>query len=111
MDSFNEYREKALRTVNPDADALTMAVIGMTGELGEYAEIVKKYVFHQRPMSQVEAVRELGDMLWYLNLACHSQGVTLAHVAEVNIIKLGERHPERWSGDYHSKDNTKGADS
>lgn len=105
MDSFTEYQEKALRTANPDADLLTMGALGLAGEVGEYAEEVKKYLFHHRPMSQVEVALELGDILWYLSVAAHSQGLTLERIAEMNIIKLGERHPERWSGDYHSKDN------
>lgn len=106
MDSFNEYQAKALRTANPEADLLSMSAMGLPGEVGEYVEIVKKYIFHHRPMAQVDVALELGDILWYLAVAAHVQGLTLSHIAEMNIIKLGERHPERWSGDYHSKDNT-----
>lgn len=105
MDSITEYQNRALRTVNPDADLLVMSSLGLSGEVGEYNEIVKKHVFHHRPMSQVEACLELGDILWYLAVAAHSQGLTLERVAEANIIKLSERHPERWSGDYHATDN------
>lgn len=106
MDSLTEYQQRAIRTANPDADLLVMSSLGLSGEVGEYNEIVKKYLFHHRQMKEVDVCLELGDILWYLAIAAHAQGLTLERVAEANIMKLSERHPERWSGDYHAKDNT-----
>lgn len=106
VDSLTEYQQRAIRTANPDADLLVMSSLGLSGEVGEYNEIVKKYLFHHRQMKEVDVCLELGDILWYLAIAAHAQGLTLERVAEANIMKLSERHPERWSGDYHAKDNT-----
>ena len=38
-----------------------------------------------------ELVKELGDVLWYINALAIELGVSLEHVAEVNIEKLKGR--------------------
>jgi NTP pyrophosphatase (non-canonical NTP hydrolase) len=41
----------------------------------------------------VRMVDELGDVLWYVSEIASCLGVTLEHVAEVNVEKLRKRYP------------------
>ena len=91
---FKEYREKALRTVNPECPDLQLnAMLGLCGEVGEVSEHIKKHRFHGKPFDSVKYRDELGDVLWYLNAAAEADGTTLEAIAERNIEKLEERHP------------------
>jgi len=100
----NEYQQRALRT-SPDCPPhavrptsapdvrLTNAALGLTGEAGEFAELIKKWLYHDKPLDKAAAVAELGDVLWYLSLAADALGVTLEHVMVANIDKLQRRYP------------------
>ena len=92
-----EYSKLALGTA-PDtnlSNRILLGALGLTGEAGEVAELVKKHVFHDHLLDRSKLIRELGDVLWYLNfLAVKVADVSLATVMEVNITKLAARYPE-----------------
>jgi NTP pyrophosphatase (non-canonical NTP hydrolase) len=91
----NEYQELALRTAAQRGEnALVVAGLGLCGEAGEFAEIVKKNVFHGHTLDTEKALKELGDVAWYLALAADSIGYSLNAVFERNITKLKERYPD-----------------
>lgn len=74
---------------------LLLGAIGLTGEAGETAEVVKKHVFHGYPLDRIKLEKELGDVLWYLNfLAIRGCGCGLQQIMESNINKLAARYPE-----------------
>lgn len=107
---FREYQEKAGRTVNPaltENEQLINAALGLSGEAGEFAEVVKKWRFQEHDFDRDKAIKELGDVLWYLNLGAVSLGINLEEIAERNILKLQQRYPERFSG-HHSRNRTPG---
>lgn len=107
-----EYGEKALRTApdNPrkpgtrdleitgDQKQLLLMALGLCGEAGEVAEMVKKHVFHGHPMDDGKVLlllKELGDILWYINYgAVRCVGVPIESVMQANIDKLAARYPE-----------------
>lgn len=93
--TFSQYSLLALRTA-AGAD-LTMAALGLAGEMGEFVEMVKKDRFHSKPIDKARAKKELGDVLWYWNLACKMLELDPAEVAQGNIAKLRERYPEGYS--------------
>lgn len=67
------------------------AALGLTGEAGELANMVKKTAYHGAPndSAHLEGVlSELGDVLWYLQLACNQHGYTLEGVQKYNRAKL-----------------------
>lgn len=69
--------------------------LGLTGEAGEYADKVKRIIRGDSGASSVEAqdqrIEELGDVLWYLANACIEEGISLSHVARINLDKLFAR--------------------
>lgn len=100
MMTINEYQKEAARTMNdrvPDLTAEDLAMLnyalGLNGEAGEVAEIVKKSVFHGRDYLLGGLDKELGDVLWYVAAICTTAGIDMATVLERNVRKLQARYP------------------
>ena len=97
---MNEYQKAAMRTANPEKmgarDALTNAALGLNGEAGEFADIIKKAFFQGYVIDGAALEKEVGDVLWYCALAATAIGVGLEEIAQKNIDKLTARYPERF---------------
>ena len=75
---------------------LMTAAMGMGGEAGEFSEIVKKLVFHRKPLTdeiRTHLAKELGDQIWYWTNACRAIGVDPNQVIADNVTKLQSRYP------------------
>jgi NTP pyrophosphatase (non-canonical NTP hydrolase) len=71
--NVTEYQSLAMRTKShpdPNCDYLELARIGLIGELGEIAEMVKKDKYHGKMIDRAELLKECGDFMWYLALYC-----------------------------------------
>lgn len=74
---------------------LTYPALGLCGEAGEVAELIKKMhrddngclTFGRREKLK----KELGDVLWYLAEISRQAGLNLSEVASANIEKLRTR--------------------
>ena len=101
MNGFDTYQQLAMRTAKPMEvqDDLLHAALGLTGEAGEFADCIKKHWAYSQPLDNQNAVEELGDLLWYIALACNALDVQLADVAAMNIEKLRKRYPNRYQHD------------
>ena len=95
--TFNEYQAAALRTAKPRQDyreRMMEGVLGLCGEAGEVADMVKKSAYQGHLMTTAGVAEELGDVLWYAALVAKAAGLTLDEVARGNIEKLWKRYPE-----------------
>lgn len=79
---------------NTDLGGLLNGCLGLAGESGELLDIVKKWVFHEKPLDQEHLKKELGDVLWYVALISYSMAWDLDEVMELNVNKLKARYPE-----------------
>ncbi len=95
---FEEYQTEAKQTAlyPRRLENLEYPTLGLAGEAGEVANIVKKI---QRDFDGVitDEVRlklkdELGDVLWYISACADELGLTLTEIAEYNVDKLAKRH-------------------
>ena len=94
---LNEYQELAARTLGRDRtheQQLANAALGLTGEAGETADIIKKHLFHATPLDQDALIKELGDCLWYIGAFATVLGLSLDDIAQKNVDKLRKRYPE-----------------
>jgi len=92
----NYFQHACLRTWNHNLtqkDALLNATIGLTGEAGEVADLVKKTVYHGHPQDLTKLSKEVGDVLYYVAVLSHIAGFDLAQVMQANIDKLKARYP------------------
>ena len=95
--NLNEYQTASARTMRTDMDEMTaLAVLGLglTGEAGEVAEVIKKHVGHGHELDHEAVTKELGDVLWYVAAIATTLDIDLATVAAVNIAKLRARYPD-----------------
>lgn len=93
---INEYQVEALRTasgMNKDCPMWLNGVLGLTGESGECADIVKKHLAQGHPFDKEHLAKELGDVAWYLAVTAHAIGYDLETVLQMNVDKLRKRYP------------------
>ena len=76
-----------------DIGGVLNGVLGLTGESGEFADIIKKWIFHQKELDIDHAKKELGDVMWYVAMICESFDWSLDEVMGMNIDKLIARYP------------------
>lgn len=100
--NFNEYQKLTERTA-PKEDEMSRELriatygLGIAGEAGEVADIIKKEVGHKHPADPLKILNELGDDMWYLTRIAAEYGFTMEEVAIANIKKLKERYPDGFS--------------
>jgi NTP pyrophosphatase (non-canonical NTP hydrolase) len=76
---------------------LYVSTLGIAGEAGEFADLIKKQAGHGHASDPVKEKKELGDILWYVADVCTKKGYDLGEVAALNIEKLKARYPEGFS--------------
>lgn len=90
---FDEYQvESATTAKNNIKNNVPYLALGLTGEAGEVAELVKKAIRDTGGSLDTDKLKkELGDVLWYVSqLASHYQ-IDLSDVANGNLNKLFSR--------------------
>lgn len=93
----NEYQKLALRTAtNVDDKDLCIqeGALGLSGEAGEVADLIKKWMFQGHDMDKEKLIRELGDVCWYISLIALGVGGSLEEILKTNIDKLKDRYPD-----------------
>ena len=94
---MDDYQRDAARTRNPELDArarLMDAAAGLAEESGEVLALVRKHLYQGRDLDRAQLTEELGDALWCLAAVAGDAGLTLADVADANLGKLRQRHPD-----------------
>lgn len=99
VQSFDDYQKQALSTaVFPEEYVILYPALGLNGEAGEVAELVKKMIRDDEGILSEERrtrlVGEAGDVLWYLAVLCANAGISLTDVALNNLLKLSIRQKE-----------------
>lgn len=90
----NAYQTLAMRTAREACRNLSNVGLGLAGEAGECADIIKKYLHQGHPFNREKFLKELGDVAWYLALGCTVVGAKLDDVLRGNIEKLKNRYPD-----------------
>lgn len=111
------YREFVLSRLNPAAtrqERIVNAALGLAGETAEateelggetapsglalagarFADVIKKHVCHYKPINRAAALKELGDVRFYLELAAWCMDATMQEVEDCNRDKLKARVPQ-----------------
>jgi NTP pyrophosphatase (non-canonical NTP hydrolase) len=90
-----------------DVGGIFNAALGLSGEIGEFNDLLKKWVFHQKEIDVEHAKKELGDIMWYVAMMCQSFGWELNDILQMNIEKLKLRYPDGFDVNLanHRKEN------
>ena len=98
----NEYQKLAMRTSNSEVSEIAHLVngaLGLTGEAGEVADIVKKHAMQGHALNTEHIAKECGDCLWYIAETATAIGYDLDTIMEMNIEKLKKRYPDGFSAE------------
>ena len=98
----NEYQALAMRTsrkdLSPDYHLLNGA-LGLNGESGEVADMVKKNWMQGHDLDFDHLAKELGDCMWYVAETATAIGYDLDTIMQMNIDKLKARYPDGFDTD------------
>lgn len=95
--TINEYQFLAQRTSNralSKDDRLLNGVLGLVGESGEIADLLKKHRMQGHTLDFEHLAKELGDVCWYIAETASSIGCDLETIMKMNIEKLQKRYPD-----------------
>jgi NTP pyrophosphatase (non-canonical NTP hydrolase) len=98
--TLDAYQADAARTLAMPLDSqlqLAVLALGLTGEAGEVADLLKKELGHGHDADDVKLSKELGDVLWYIAALASKRGLSLSCIAQGNIDKLKARYPDGFS--------------
>ena len=77
-----------------DIGGIFNSCLGLSSEVGEFNDMIKKWIFHEKPLDIDHAKKEAGDICWYLAMLCESFGWSLDEIMQMNVDKLKSRYPE-----------------
>ena len=75
---------------------LLTASVGLSGEVGEFNDIVKKILFQGKEIDEdtkKHLKSELSDICWYMVQAIKALDSSWEEIFDINIDKLSERYP------------------
>ena len=79
----------------PNMEGISYCTLGLVGEAGEIADKVKKILRDHGGELTHELkdglVKEMGDVLWYLNALANELNVNMEFVAQTNVDKIESR--------------------
>lgn len=98
---LKDYQDFVAAQMSPDSvkdlnSMLGVAGLGIAGEGGEFADLVKKVLYHGMEFDETirqKMIKELGDSIFYITFAAtHICGLNLDDIWEANYKKLKERY-------------------
>lgn len=109
---LNEYQKKAMSTCMPSCENISYMLLNLVGEVGELSSKIAKHIrkgnmtiggkclpngLHSSLKGEewlttdIELMKEAGDILWQLSGVCSVMGWELNDVAKMNLEKLAAR--------------------
>jgi NTP pyrophosphatase (non-canonical NTP hydrolase) len=106
---MNDFIKLAIRTeldyskVRVDETILRLnhAAEGMSTEANEFLDVIKKAFYYNKPLDITNLKEEIGDLLWYIAIACDELDTTFEDEMKRVINKLQTRYPDKYT-DYHA---------
>jgi NTP pyrophosphatase (non-canonical NTP hydrolase) len=90
--SMTELQKAMLRSAlldEPRARALSVSALGLVGETGEIADLIKKYFYHGKSFDRAKLLEECGDVAWYMAYLCHTLEIDFSALKPRTFIAYG----------------------
>lgn len=97
LNSYQALADRTAKDMGTEEMNLIHAALGVTSEAGEFADAIKAHAIYGKDLDRMNCMEELGDLLWFINLACKHLGWDIIEVMQENINKLVVRYPEKYS--------------
>ncbi|MDK2790620.1 MAG: hypothetical protein PWP15_1127 [Methanothermococcus sp.] len=63
--NLRNYEKLSRRTLNENGNDIQNFKLGMIGELGEIADVIKKHKYQGHELNKEKLKEEIGDFMWY----------------------------------------------
>ena len=94
---IEEFQRLSKRTLNKELtkeQTLSNMVMGISGEAGEVADIIKKHLYQGHRLNKQHLAEELGDVMFYIVNLANTLNLDMRDILEANIKKLEARYPQ-----------------
>ena len=78
-------------------------LLGVSGEVGELVDALKKRIIYGKPLDITNIIEELGDIEFYLEGIRQGLGISRIETLIANLEKLGKRYPEGSYADHFAQ--------
>lgn len=99
---IREFQKNSIRTLNMDLtkeQLLSNMVMGIAGESGEVADVIKKHLYQGHDLDVAHLKEEIGDVMFYIVNLANVLELDMEEVLEDNINKLRKRYPQGFDAD------------
>jgi NTP pyrophosphatase (non-canonical NTP hydrolase) len=90
------YPQHRAENLAANAEAVECC-LGLTGEVGEVVDMIKKSLMYNKPLDHKKLILELGDVFHYFIRLADQYYVSLPTLMEMNAEKLRARFPAGYS--------------
>lgn len=97
--AMNRLSSNVMSATFYETAALLNGVLGLTEEAGKVSDLIKNGIFHEKGIDRGNLEKELGDVMWYIALICHTCGFNLDEIMQINIDELKARYPKGFDTD------------
>lgn len=97
--NITEYQRKSMRTMKQDNETTLHCCMGMSGEVGEVVDLIKKSHFYGKDLDKSKIQEELGDVMFYIVNLATSLDISMENVLDENVKKLEKRYPNGFSSE------------
>ena len=94
-----DWKDINLRMCTVEYMRLSHAGMGMVTEAAEFVDVLKKHAFYGKPLDKVNLAEEIGDLFWYIAVACNELGVNPSDIMQTNIDKLKARYGHKFNAE------------
>ena len=94
------YQNESQRFLNKELsekEKILNMCLGLSGELGEVNDAIKKHMFQGHELDLKNIKEELGDVCWYLFNLATLFNFDMERILEINYNKLSKRYPKGFS--------------
>lgn len=86
--------DEILKTLTPDQLHLLHVCVGLSGEVGELLDLIKKMVVYSKFVSRDDLINEMGDVEFYLQALRTHTNISREQAINANVQKLKKRYPD-----------------
>src|SRR5271165_2755964 len=89
----NKQLDKLKERMSSETNLRLMhAIVGIGTEAGEIQDLFKKKVMYGKDIDRSAFVDELGDIMWYIGVACNTLEISFEEMMDKNWKKLSVRY-------------------
>ena len=93
------YTEIAKRLTTPRMIRCLHSAMGLSTELGELLDAIKKHVYYGAELDTTNLFEELGDIFWYMAILADELDFDFEKVMKKNLEKLQARYGSAFDAD------------